>query len=231
MSDDRPAVNANLIVDLDCVLDTRLPVVFALHTPTALSGIEDSTYRKRIKDVFGNIPYSVFREYYNKRNKNVLKLATPTPMLELLGEYCLEAHSLVISEADILTPKIFVNTYPYDLNEDESLILLKLFYSMLPVDMDIDIIHKSNKELTPEFVANNATTFIKYDIITWLEYHNSIGELAKHPLIDVSCIGPMIANGNKPTSELTQDDFDNVRAVFGPLTNLVLLQTRMFSVS
>ena len=221
--------NANVLIDLDSVLDTRLPILLALHEPTAKDVMRNDHYRKRIKDTFGNIPYAIFNRFYSKRSKDVLIMATPTPMLELLKEYCIEAYTSLEAESEDVIPTLIVNTYPYTLANDEKLRLLKLFSASMPVKINIDIVDMDNDELNPKYISDNVSAFIKYDMINWLEYHNSMGRLTKHPLLNTSCVAPMIANGNKPSKEITQDDFDNLRSMFGPLTNLVLLQSRVFS--
>lgn len=224
------SVNANILIDMDSLLDTRLPVLYALDKNTAIDVLKDEKYQKRVKDVFGNIAYNIFSSYYRNRTKDILKLATPTPFINVLMEYCVQAYNSVATEVTDSLPKLYINTYPYDLNNEEKGNLLMLLVKLLPVRINIDIIYMSNSELTPKFVANNVSIFIKYDMLEWLEYHNSIGELAKCPLLSTACIAPLLANGNKLSTELKQKDFDDLRAIFGPLTNLVMLQTRLFSI-
>jgi len=229
MIEDNRETDASILVDLDSILDTRLPVVYALHKPTAEAIIKSGYYKRRAKDTFGNIAYSIFRDYYNIRNENILKLAAPTPMLELIKEYCIEANTTSLIENLGATPRLIVNVYPYDLLDSEKKALLKLFHSEMPAQMDIDIIYKNIDEMDPKYILSMATTFIYYDMLEWLEYHTSVGNITDGSLLGISCIAPMLANGEVPTKELTQDHFDNLRAMFGPFTNLVILQPRMFS--
>jgi len=229
MAGDEKPMNANIIVDLDVILDTRLPVVYAISKSIAENILINDMYRKRVKDVFGTIPYSVFKSFYNRRDKPILELATPTPMFELVIDYCIEAYGSAVATSTKIVPTLYLNTYPYDLNRVEQTNLIKLLDSMIPVDFNIEMLYLDTTDLTPKLVLSTASTVIKYDMVTWLEYHSAKGNLSNCPLIEVSCIGPMIANGTKPTKELTQDDFDGLRATLGPFTNLVLLQSRMFS--
>jgi len=229
MNNENTGTEAGILVDLDSLLDTRLPVVYALHEPTAIKIVKSGYYNKRVKDVFGNIPYSVFRDYYALRNKNILKLATPTPMIELIKEYCIEANTTMLVDNLGAIPKLTVNTYPYELEESEEDALLKLFYSELPAHMDVDIVHKNMDELSPKYVMSVCSTYINYDMLLWLEYHTGVGNITDGSLLGVSCISPMLANGDKPTKELKQDDFDSLRAMFGPFTTLIMMQVRLFS--
>lgn len=226
---DLDKLNENILIDLDSLIDTRLPVVYALHSETAADLVQSGMYHKRIKDVFGNIPYRIFRRYYDDRTKDILRLATPTPMVDLLKSYCIEAYESHVTQGIDMIPTLYVNTYPYVLNETEEDNLLKLFYNLIDVRVNIVLIHLDRDKLTPEYIDKHVVTVIMYDMVDWLEYHSAKGNLAKYPLLKGSCVGPLLANGDKPSSELTQDDFEQLRATFGPLCNLVLLQSRQFS--
>jgi len=227
--DDTPPVT-NILVDIDSLMDTRLPTLYALHKQTAIDVTSDESYHKRIRDTFGVIPHTVFNRFYSDRNKNILKLATPTPMIELLREYCTTATESIVSETAGTIPTLYINTYPYEFNREEARNLVELFFKILCTNpMNIELLYLNNEELTPQFVSTHMSTHVKYDMLVWLEYHNAIGALAKHPLTETTCVAPLIANGRKSSKDLTQEDFDNVRAMFGPMTNLVLLQSRIFS--
>ena len=229
MSNEKGRVKANVLIDLDALLDTRLPVLFAIHRETAISMVADESYHTRVKDVFGPVSEDVFHTYYKNRSKNVLALATATPMIELLVEYCIEAYELLADDKEKHPPTLFINTYPYELSQDECSEIVHVLRYTLPINMDIDMIRCSNKELTPAFINDKVLACIKYDMLEWLEYHNAIGELTKKCLDDVTCVAPMIIHGNKKTKDVKQEDFDDVRAALGHITNLVFIQTRLFS--
>lgn len=229
--DDRECatLNDNVYIDLDCILDTRLPVLYALSEDIAKESLRSGYYHKRVSDNFGIIPNGLFYHYYDKRTKYVLALATPTPMFELLLELTEEAATSIVTDSIETIPTLYVNTYPYELNEEEAVTILKLLYTVIPVQMNFDLICKSLTELTPEWVDANANTVIKYDIVKWLELHSSLGNLSTCPLLRGACIGPLIATGNIPVSEITQESFEETRSTLGPMCNLVFMQSRLFS--
>jgi len=222
--------NTSILIDLDSVLDTRHPVLYALHEPTAVNVVESEYYQRRVKDVFGCISYDIFKHFYNKRNKNVLKLALPTPMLELLKEYCLAAYAEAVSSKDPFIPTLYINIYPYDLNKGEVKNLIVLFNNSIPVNMNIELINLSDLELTPRYVTSIATTFIKYNMLEWLEMHSGRGTLVKAIMLNVTCVAPMLANGNKSTRDLRQEDFEQLIYAMSAYTTLLPLKTRLFSI-
>jgi len=219
----------NVMVDLDCLLDTRLPVLYYLAPDVAKTMLKDDSYRKRVIDRFGNIPDKLFRAYYRERSKNVLGLATPTPMVDLVIDYCQEAYYSATSASLNKIPTLYINTYPYNLNEEESMNILELIYKLLPVNVNVDMVCMSHAELTPTFVDANVATIIKYDALEWLEYQSAIGNLAKMPLLRNCVIAPLLASANTPSASITQEAFEEVRSAFGPITNLVFIQSRIFS--
>jgi len=168
-------------------------------------------------------------EFYSNRSKTVLELATPTPMMDILVDYIEEAHQSLAAKANNEIPTVILNTYPYDLCESEQINLIELLCGLLTKRANVEVVRLSNQELTPKYVLENVSTLIKYDTLDWLEYHNSIGELPKCPLIDVTCVAPLISNGTKSTKELRQEDFETLRATLAHMANLVLLQSRIFS--
>ena len=226
---DENSINTNLMVDLDCILDTRHPVLYALDETTAMSMLDDDSYRKRVADQFGNISSDIFRVYYDNRSKSILKLATPTPMLEMIKEYADAAVTNVLNAKDNIIPTIYLNVYPYELNGDEMLALGTMLHKVIDNVVNIEVVDMDYDKLSPSFVYNNLSNLIKYDIVQWLEYHTAVGNLSKQLLLEVACTGPLIATGNISTSKITQDTFESIRALLGPVTNLVLIQSRMFS--
>ena len=227
-SPDEP-LNENILVDLDCLLDTRLPVLRYLDDDLGIQMLKDGSYRKRVIDRFGNIPDKVFRSYYQARSKNVLGLATPTPMVDMVLDYCEEAYYSATCASLNHIPTLQINTYPYQLNEAESLNVLELMYNLLPVNIDIDMVYMDFNDLSCEYVDNNLGTVIKYDAVEWLEYQSALGNLSKTTLLRSSVIAPLIAGINTPSKNITQDAFEEARNTFGPVTNLVFIQSRLYS--
>jgi hypothetical protein len=229
MSNDEGITNANIIVDLDAIMDTRLPTLYAMDPGRAISMTSDDSYQLRVKDSFGNISYDIFKVYYDNRNKNILKLATPTPALDLVKDYSIDSNNCAITQSIGDIPTLYLNIYPYDLNEEECGNLLTMLHHVLPARMNLETINMSNSEMTPKYVQEIASSILKYDMLEWLEYHNSIGNLTRYPMLGIACVGPTLANGDAATKDLSQLDFDKLRSALAPLANLVLVQTRVFS--
>jgi len=229
MPSDKKKINVNVFVTLDSVLDTRHPTVYGLHKKTGEEMLVDNKYQHRCTDRFGIIPHSVFKSFYNRRNKNILKLSLPTPMIELLASYCKEGYSALTATAISTLPTLYVNVYPYVLTDDEKGKLIVLFHNIIEVRYIVKIVYMDIDAVNPTFIHRNVTTYIDYDIISWIEYHTTNGQLSRDPLTAVSCVGPLIANGHKRTKDLTQDDFEDLMSAVAPYCALTLVQASLFS--
>ena len=78
-----------IFVDIDSIMDTRLTVLHSIDEDIASKQIKSGAYFTRLKDEFDYITYDMFKYIYKNRNKQHLRLATPTPMLDLIKEYVL----------------------------------------------------------------------------------------------------------------------------------------------
>lgn len=185
-------VNNSILLDLDTVFDTRLSLLYAISEDLALEVVESNQYTKRIRDNFGNISSDVFRSLYKRRNKNILKFALPTNIIELVNDlmvkYATDANNTEL-------PKLYINTYPYRLAEDEKIVMINVLGNLFK-NCTFELLYMDPvNELTPCWVNENVQTVIMYDGLNWLENHNRLFNLIEHPLIDKTLIVPALLTG------------------------------------
>jgi len=221
----------SILIDLDSVLDTRHPTIYALDPDTAEQVVSNNTYKNRVKDEFGNISNDIFNFFYKKRSKDILTLALPTPMIKQLNEYCVASYSAAVMSKDECKAILYVNTYPYVLNDIETSNIVDIFDSVIDVCMDIEVIYIPDSELTPSRVNNMCSVFIKYNFLEWIEYHSTTRTLYKSGLLDVACIAPALANGCMKAIDISNKDFEFITDGLRLYTNLALIKTEMFSFS
>lgn len=220
----------NILLDLDTLLDTRLPIYYALSTEVASDMLSKDLYHRRIEEGYGVVTKDIFDIFYRQRDKNVLEFATPTTMLDLLGSYCVRTEELmeVTDSREPLT--VYLNVYPYDLNLDEQEAFITMLKVKIPIDINVKVVSMSNKELTPEWVVDNLNTVIKYDALEWLNLQIATSEIFKSPLLSVNLIGPSIVKGVVIKNGLTNVElFQNLMSSAGSLISLILVKNEYFN--
>lgn len=208
----------NILVDLDSILDTRLSILTNLNPDLAATMVNDMSYQSRVMDDFKEIPYTMFRAFYMNRDKRVLKDSTPTHIIELIQDYVNEAivSSKKRNSFDGIT--VYVNCYPYNLTSVEIDNLSKALEYMIP-NAAIKLISLTKDELTPKWVDENIAMLILYNGLSWLEHHNSLGNIVKHPLVEVALLTPPLVT-NKHNITNYSKNLDDLEEMFKPLIRL-----------
>jgi len=215
--EDGVKVNFDILVDLDTLFDTRLPILYAIDKDSVLPMLEDGTYYTRDIDEIGDIAYDVFKGYYKNRDKRVLLISQPTPMVGLVSEYIMKSsqQKLVTGDAGPIT--LYINTYPYDL-EDGEIDSIKDDLSGIAPDVNIVMTSKSIEELQPVWVESNLGAVIKYDGIEWLDYHIADGSLTKTPILDTVLLCPYLSysrNDDKDKKEIYDVILESMNTLIG----------------
>lgn len=218
----------NTLVELDAILDTRLAMAYLLDKKSVEHITTDGSYYTRVKDNYGNISKDIFDTFYKRRTKNLLTLGLPTPIFDILKQHYGEIITDELNdeyEEDII---IYVNIYPYDLNEDEKNNIITSVTNIIPKSI-VKIISLSKKELTPQWVDSNVTTLIMYEGLDWIEYHMSNNALIENPLLTTLLISPAISTGSTSTKQVKKDTFKDLMLVASTLIDLVLVDVVNFS--
>lgn len=167
-----------LLVDLDCLLDTRIATVAKIH-PEASRELLGTEYLNRDIDDFelltkGLVSNESYKEAYAKRDKETLLLARPTKILKLLNEMSIDLEKLVIDTPFIKEFKIVINYYPYELNDKEQEELIEVLYEFVTSSTRIELISKPLEEVTPSLIKSKYDAFIIYEFDKWFSYHQDV---------------------------------------------------------
>lgn len=231
--------DAVLLVDLDCVLDTRLSTILYLTDLNKVGECLSHGYTTRPLDLYKGIDINLYKETYANRgtNKAILLEGLKTPIVNLINDYVIEISVKCYHSNDLLKPSIIINTYPYILTEDENKVLLDVFITLTGLKADIELIHKSNEELTPMYIKDKIALFIKYDFKDWLETHAANGNFKKVICPEVVMYGPAIFYDRLPNEteikayqDANTNFFKNLEDIVKPLINLKLLDIENFSI-
>lgn len=223
----------NLLVDLDSLMDTRLPYLSSLSTKVAKEVIDNGYYTNRLKDQFNTIPYDLFTPIYRNRSKLALKLATPTNMLAFIGSYITEALLETKSSGVSKKIKLYINTYPYTLSTIENNHIVMGIRRAIAYDIDIEAVYMSFDDLTPKWVDANLAAMIMYNGIDWLEYHSAYGLLKEHKLSTTALFVPTLTYSNSTlpfkTPKELEEFFTTIEETYSPIIKLKFMSTTAFS--
>ena len=225
--DEMEEVQYNIFVDLDAILDTRLPILHAIDETTMVNEVKSGRYTKRLRDTFGVISNDIFTALYSGRNKSTLLASGPTHLFNLLIETCIELKTIKKTMGDVSKLKLYLNIYPYELSmeeQDNFIIMLSNIVSdieVIPVSMNI-------KELDPSWVKSRIGTIIKYDSLKWLEYHMALGNLFKASIMSTVLYAPAIVTGSVKLKDITMDTFDNLVTSTSTIIDLNMLQIKQY---
>lgn len=218
----------SVYTDLDTIFDTRLSLLRNLNEKDVDKDIENGKYLSRISDEIGNIPYKVFRGYYDQRDKAQLINAYPTYIIQMIREHIGEALTNILNVDNEEDLRVYLNTYPYQLDEEE----LKLILDSLKFTLDgleIYPLYQNYDELLPSWIKEKIGYMFMYDINLWLEYHTAMGNLKPSTLMNVVCVGPTLANFNFKRESLQETHFEDFKKLMSVFTDYQLLAPKYFS--
>lgn len=228
---EKELVNA-IFVDLDSLLDTRLPIVYFIDEDLASTITSDNSYHDRISDKFGYVTNYIFNLFYRMRNKTLLTYAAPTNILKIIRSYCIETYADNRLVGGSKPSTLYINIHPYKLIQTEidniSVAVSKAINIENIIIVDIPI-----KDITPEWIKDKISLLVMYDGMKWLEHHISTYNLIKEPLLDTVLLAPALLLGKKNNYNKIKDIdkfLKNVEESTSTLIQLKLLHSSEFSI-
>lgn len=228
--------HSTLMVMMDTLLDTRLGTLLTLGGDVLSHAVLKGDYYTRVEDKFLDVDPVAFQEAYRNRNKETLKKSGVTQIIVLIEEFVskLQNQNLVTPFHSI--PKIVLNTYPYQLTENEIDVFKRLLVRYTNKNAAIDIVNMSYEALTPLYVKKHLSMLIMYDYHQWLEIHAQNKNFETIMCPEVTLVGPMIFfNGPMKQTDVillkkeNLTPFEGIEAIANPLVNLTLFPIEMFS--
>lgn len=185
----------SIYVELDCLLDTRLPLLYMISEKTAERVLYSGYYHTRHMDQFDCISHDIFTSLYNRRTKILLFMSTKTPMLNVVKEHYGEIITDLTNIDHEEDYTIFLNTWPYELQDTEKQSFEYLLKQTIP-DCIVKIIDMSPHDLTPTWLYDHIGTMVMYEPMRWLEFHTSTRDLITNPLVNIQCYSPMMTRSS-----------------------------------
>ena len=232
-------MSKNILIDYDCLQDTRLGVL-NLHSPEEAIYYLDhhEEWVSRETDCSKKIDPLTFALFYKERADHPEEvLAVPMTPLILMINKILEEHAKY-SDARFYNSRlgIHVNTYPYLFSPIVSDLLRRTIFTHLegvPVT-DVTMVSLRPKDITPDKLVNDYPFYYTYSLEDWLEVNGN--SLVDKPVPLANIIAPRIYKKyNKETINKLKEDlnggdvFDFITKEHAPLISLSFLTLDYFS--
>lgn len=194
-------LNQNVIVDLDCLIDTRYGLLYQCWGGR-VNAVDMQKYceRKtsRVWEHFGVLEEE-WKAAYAKRSVETLLKSAPTLMSVYLQNILTPAIMQAMSSPIHNKPTLTVNYYPYRLEEWEVEDVKASVQEFVGKDVSVKCVYIPTYEFTPEMIKREFNGWILYDLLEWLTMHNEA--LAKTPMPDVTFFIPSVINVGDENSE------------------------------
>lgn len=221
-----------IYVDIDSLLDTRFGTLVGMGQEV-LIGVLDNGYFQRRAETFYGVEKEVFDEAYKKRDKSVLAQSVITKVLGFVNELVREMNTQAIQTPFHTGPKIYINTYPYELNDSEAAVILKAVVKVTNQLSDVILIHKEPKALTPQYCDSNFAVMFMYDYAPFLEAQGEAFVQKRCPSLSVFV--PGIYFVREPTAEELSSALETrmhpikeMELISAPMIGLKLYEIELF---
>jgi hypothetical protein len=221
--------HSSIFIELDALLDTRISVLASMGDDVLKAALL-SGYHDRDIDRFLTIDNELFSKLYADRDKTILKDSIVTPMSVLLKEFAEETLDMVSNSPHHYKPKVILNIYPYDLNEEDVNELISTIVQLTYKLCDVEAVNMPYEMITPMYVKSTLSVMVLYEYYKWLEVHSLNSLLKKTTCPEVTLLGPRIYFKPKDHHvNTTIDPFEAMELLAAPLIGLKLIPIENYS--
>lgn len=198
-------VFAGVCVSLDVLLDTRLGTVLKIAGVDVSDRVLKGNYYFREDDDFPGVNLAAYKAAYKARDVETLALSTLTNVVEVLRDILVTLMKQAVVRPFHEGVCLTINTYPYQLTEEETREVLKMmaikFQALTNLDVPIrfDAVHLSEAELTPEYCTAHFSAMFMYDYEQWLAAQQHA--IIKRPIPEVTLYAPALYFAQTPSEE------------------------------
>ena len=205
MKDHRP--QSTVLIELDALLDTRLPTMGLISPQAAIDCAADSRYFDRVIDDFEpicGITKDAFRAVYKRRDVEVVRASVITEMPFILNDLVLKLERETIDTPFISRVVVEVNIYPYEMDEEERDLVALAVMARCGVETEVRCVRYAPESLSPAVVRERYSGMILYNFRDWMEHHVQAFESVKMPR--VSILAPALYHDVVPASDAFAED-------------------------
>ena len=167
-------IRRRILISLDCLFDTRLGTVELINSEAAIRLI-NSRYLFRTHNKLSLFEPSLnddeVNEKYKNRDIHTLRVSKRTKLVSVLTDLIRENERLDNDDPEKYEYEFILNTYPYELTQDERITLNEVLSSILGI-RGLKRIHRPIKELGPEVVRGRYDRICVPDFSEWFFHHH-----------------------------------------------------------
>ena len=207
-----------IVVDLDSLLDTRIPIINDLVGDKKTTEILNNGYFTRNSNEFPGITFEAFQEKWVNRNSDILPRSMMTGCVQFLQSMLKELVVQKTATAGHDHFRIMVNIYPYEMDDEEKeelrLVLENYFINLV----NVTVSRIPYQYMDYHWVRDNVGAMVFYNWCDWInEITDSFGgSLMKNTLSRITLYAPAIHMVKK--TEESEKNF---------VTNMEFVQTCM----
>lgn len=168
-----------LLIQLDCLLDTRLATISKCNPSIAKEIVQTDEllqkYRQRVSDemesIHPGIDQNRFNQAYKERDVETLMASGPTELQFLLGVMIEDMEREANRGSPLVTGvEIDVNVWPYKLNQEERDMIAAAVTARAGIETPVRTIEIPTRELTSYFIKERGwVAIIHYSLEEWIK--------------------------------------------------------------
>lgn len=170
----------NILIDMDCVLDTRQGALLLIDTDAAVRITTSKAYHARETDdlhdeILGGISADTLRAVQSKFKQDIIFKSVKTKMYLFLQELCsaLIKSSMETPHASIITLNVNINGYEFTAQQCD--LILKCIVHDLKGIVNVKLVDLDLQSEPLSSVASTYSIIIAYNPVNWLNSkHNEL---------------------------------------------------------
>ncbi len=224
--------STGIYTDLDTLFDTRYSLLEKLYPDVAESVIVENKYYDRLSNTYGPLGSNLWNYIYRHRTKEVLIDVIPTFIFDTVITIYDSTLKQDINSGTFKEFTLFVNTYPYNLNEDECVAMQAGLESIAP-QLGIELINIPQDDITMNWLYSRVSHVIMYNVLEWVEGQGKLGLAGDNTHLNMVLIGPGMVVDEDVLKKVNNYEkyFADMTEQLKPILNIEFLSSRMFSMA
>jgi hypothetical protein len=180
-----------ILVELDCLLDTRMGILFDRNNPYNLDDyLKSKQYFSREEDSFPTMSREDYEKRWKTRDRSILKDSILTGVVQEIRDSCCQLTLLKMKTPETRDIKVMINIYPYKLGVVERNKILLAMDKSLNGMAELEIVEKSYDDITVDWVRNEIDYMWMYRWWEWLELKSD--EFSKRSCVNTTLFCPRL---------------------------------------
>lgn len=224
----------NVLIDIDCLLDTRLGL-FHQAFPSAFKKLDLTSYcdrnHNRLWELFG-ISKKRWDKRWRERTVAAMESCQPTTLLFNLKPIIVNKY-IDGKTSPVHDPlHLYINIYPYRLSDEERVEVVNAVREWTMEDIDIETVYLAPRKMTPSIIKERYQSIFMLDFVSWMETHGPELADARMPCVMFN-VPAFVHDDNKELMSAADresiDPFKLTQQSLAEYLSLELLSPELFS--